>query len=48
MSVSLEQMSSLYEQQGYLTAVSVLDPTELREAREAFAQLERKLGEYLW
>lgn len=44
MSVSLEQMSSLYEQQGYLTAVSVLDPTELREAREAFAQLERKFG----
>lgn len=46
MSVSTEQMSSLYEQQGYLSGVSVLDPAELRHAREAFAQLERKFGEY--
>ncbi|XP_012686063.2 probable alpha-ketoglutarate-dependent hypophosphite dioxygenase [Clupea harengus] len=44
MSVSTEQMSSLYEQQGYLSGVSVLDPAELRHAREAFAQLERKFG----
>ncbi|XP_076148973.1 putative alpha-ketoglutarate-dependent hypophosphite dioxygenase [Alosa pseudoharengus] len=44
MSVSVEQMSSLYEQQGYLSGVGVLDPTELRQAREAFAQLERKFG----
>ncbi|XP_063045548.1 probable alpha-ketoglutarate-dependent hypophosphite dioxygenase [Engraulis encrasicolus] len=42
--LSAEQMSSLYEEQGYLSGVAVLDNAELRQAREAFAQLERKFG----
>ncbi|KAL2077576.1 hypothetical protein ACEWY4_027080 [Coilia grayii] len=44
MSMSAEQMSSGYKQLGYLSGVGVLDSTELRQAREAFAQLERKFG----
>ncbi|XP_028816271.1 uncharacterized protein LOC114768253 [Denticeps clupeoides] len=44
MSSSAAEMSSLYELQGYLTGVDVLEPSELREAREAFAGLEEKFG----
>lgn len=33
-----------YNQQGYLTALPVLNEMELREARHAFAELEREFG----
>uniref|UniRef100_A0AAZ3QAG9 Uncharacterized protein n=1 Tax=Oncorhynchus tshawytscha TaxID=74940 RepID=A0AAZ3QAG9_ONCTS len=45
MSVSTCQMKERYNQQGFLSAVPVLDDTELREARQAFNHLEREFGE---
>uniref|UniRef100_A0A8C7RYZ1 Zgc:174917 n=1 Tax=Oncorhynchus mykiss TaxID=8022 RepID=A0A8C7RYZ1_ONCMY len=44
MSVSTCQMKERYNQQGFLSAVPVLDDTELREARQAFNHLEREFG----
>nr|XP_046180981.1 phytanoyl-CoA dioxygenase domain-containing protein 1-like [Oncorhynchus gorbuscha] len=38
-------MKERYNQQGFLSAVPVLDNTELREARQAFNHLEREFGE---
>eukprot|EP00063_Salmo_salar_P093983 XP_014068818.1 PREDICTED: uncharacterized protein LOC106612301 [Salmo salar] len=45
MSVSTCQMKERYNQQGFLSAVPVLNDTELREARQAFNHLEREFGE---
>lgn len=42
------EVQALYEQQGYLSALPILSPEELQNARRAFAELERKHGEYDW
>lgn len=39
------EIQALYEQQGYLSALPILSPEELQQARDAFAELERKHGE---
>lgn len=46
MTTSAAEIKKLYEEQGYLSAIPVLSETELREARQAFSELEEKLGEY--
>lgn len=40
-----KEIQALYEQQGYLSALPILSPEELQQARDAFAELERKHGE---
>lgn len=37
-------VKALYDEQGYLTSISILSPEELQEARNAFAQLEKQFG----
>ncbi|XP_004073400.1 uncharacterized protein LOC101169464 [Oryzias latipes] len=44
MTTSAAEIKKLYEEQGYLSAIPVLSETELREARQAFSELEEKLG----
>ncbi|XP_052429692.1 L-threonyl-[L-threonyl-carrier protein] 4-chlorinase [Carassius gibelio] len=39
------EIQAFYEQQGYMSAIPILSPEELRQARDAFAELERKHGE---
>lgn len=46
MSFSMTELQETYNQQGYLSAVPILDDTELREARHAFSELEGEFGEY--
>lgn len=41
----MAEFRDTYNRQGYLSALPVLDETELREARHAFAELEKELGE---
>lgn len=38
------KLQELYSKQGYLSALSVLKETELKEARHAFSELEEELG----
>ncbi|RXN24971.1 putative alpha-ketoglutarate-dependent hypophosphite dioxygenase [Labeo rohita] len=45
MKADAAQIQALYEQQGYMTAIPILSPEELQQARDAFAELERKHGE---
>lgn len=42
------EIRAQYEQQGYLSALPILSPKELQQARDAFAELERKHGEVQW
>ncbi|XP_055015328.1 probable alpha-ketoglutarate-dependent hypophosphite dioxygenase isoform X2 [Boleophthalmus pectinirostris] len=44
MTTSSDELQELYSQQGYLSALSVLSEAELREARQAFSQLEEQFG----
>ncbi|XP_034546232.1 probable alpha-ketoglutarate-dependent hypophosphite dioxygenase [Notolabrus celidotus] len=41
----MAKLQEIYNQQGFLSALPVLDETELREARRAFAELEEEFGE---
>lgn len=45
MTTSETQLRDTYNQQGYLSPLPILNETELREARHAFAELEREFGE---
>ncbi|XP_072520007.1 L-threonyl-[L-threonyl-carrier protein] 4-chlorinase [Salminus brasiliensis] len=45
MSTKVTEVQALYEQQGYLTSIPILNAEELQQARDAFAQLEKKFGE---
>ncbi|XP_042348727.1 probable alpha-ketoglutarate-dependent hypophosphite dioxygenase [Plectropomus leopardus] len=45
MTTSTAKLQELYNQQGFLSALSVLNETELREARCAFSELEKEFGE---
>uniref|UniRef100_A0A3Q3WAF7 Uncharacterized protein n=1 Tax=Mola mola TaxID=94237 RepID=A0A3Q3WAF7_MOLML len=44
MTTSLSKLQELYKQQGFLSALAVLNETELKEAKHAFSKLERKFG----
>ncbi|XP_026991086.2 probable alpha-ketoglutarate-dependent hypophosphite dioxygenase [Tachysurus fulvidraco] len=39
------EVKFLYENQGYVTSIPILSPEQLQQARNAFAELERKFGE---
>ncbi|XP_035525346.1 probable alpha-ketoglutarate-dependent hypophosphite dioxygenase [Morone saxatilis] len=45
MTTSNTKLQEIYNQQGFLSALPVLNETELREAKHAFSELERKFGE---
>ncbi|XP_071773090.2 putative alpha-ketoglutarate-dependent hypophosphite dioxygenase [Centroberyx gerrardi] len=45
MTTSMAKLQETYNQQGYLSALPILDETELREARHAFSELEKEFGE---
>ncbi|XP_026213829.1 L-proline trans-4-hydroxylase [Anabas testudineus] len=45
MTTTTAKVQELYNQQGYLSALPVLNETELREARHAFSELEKEFGE---
>ncbi|XP_076018915.1 putative alpha-ketoglutarate-dependent hypophosphite dioxygenase [Genypterus blacodes] len=45
MTTSVPKLQETYNQQGFLTSLPVLSETELREARNAFAELEGEFGE---
>ncbi|XP_051276371.1 L-threonyl-[L-threonyl-carrier protein] 4-chlorinase [Dicentrarchus labrax] len=45
MTTSTTKLQEIYNQQGFLSALPVLNETELREAKHAFSELERKFGE---
>uniref|UniRef100_A0A3Q1FBU0 Zgc:174917 n=1 Tax=Acanthochromis polyacanthus TaxID=80966 RepID=A0A3Q1FBU0_9TELE len=45
MTTSATKLQERYNQQGFLSALPVLNDTELREARHAFSELEREFGE---
>ncbi|XP_028271316.1 uncharacterized protein LOC114442178 [Parambassis ranga] len=45
MTTSMATLQETYNQQGFLSALPVLSETELREARQAFAELEDEFGE---
>ncbi|KAI5624740.1 hypothetical protein C0J50_15546 [Silurus asotus] len=45
MGIEKAEVQTMYEKQGYVTSIPILSPEELQEARDAFAELERKLGE---
>ncbi|XP_047440361.1 probable alpha-ketoglutarate-dependent hypophosphite dioxygenase [Mugil cephalus] len=45
MTTSAAELQESYNQQGFLSALPILNETELREAREAFSLLEKELGE---
>ncbi|XP_076879100.1 L-threonyl-[L-threonyl-carrier protein] 4-chlorinase [Brachyhypopomus gauderio] len=45
MSGQKAELKALYEKLGYLTSLPILSSEELRQARAAFAELERKFGE---
>ncbi|XP_020503578.1 ectoine dioxygenase [Labrus bergylta] len=45
MTTSIAKLQEIYNQQGFLSALPVLDETELREARRAFSELEEEFGE---
>ncbi|XP_055034347.2 probable alpha-ketoglutarate-dependent hypophosphite dioxygenase isoform X2 [Misgurnus anguillicaudatus] len=43
--MDVANIKAVYEEQGYLSSISVLSAEELQKARDAFAELERKHGE---
>ncbi|XP_039975021.1 L-proline trans-4-hydroxylase [Xiphias gladius] len=45
MTTSAAKQREIYNQQGFLSALPVLSETELREARDAFSELEKEFGE---
>lgn len=45
MGIEKAEVKTLYEKQGYVTSIPILNPEELQQARDAFAELERKFGE---
>lgn len=45
MTTSMTKLQELYNQQGFLSALPVLNETELREAKHAFSELEKEFGE---
>ncbi|XP_071313955.1 L-threonyl-[L-threonyl-carrier protein] 4-chlorinase-like [Trachinotus anak] len=45
MTTSTAKQQEIYDQQGFLSALPVLNETELREARHAFSELEKEFGE---
>ncbi|XP_033489588.2 putative alpha-ketoglutarate-dependent hypophosphite dioxygenase [Epinephelus lanceolatus] len=45
MTTSTAKLQEIYNQQGFLSALPVLNETELREAKHAFSELEREFGE---
>ncbi|KAG7517276.1 hypothetical protein JOB18_003411 [Solea senegalensis] len=45
MTTSVPKHQEIYNQQGFLSPLPVLNETELREARHAFSELEKELGE---
>lgn len=45
MGIDRAEVKTLYEKQGYVTSIPILSPEELQQARDAFAELERKFGE---
>lgn len=46
MSTSTAKLQETYSLQGFLSALPVLNETELREARRAFSELEEEFGKY--
>ncbi|XP_068182403.1 probable alpha-ketoglutarate-dependent hypophosphite dioxygenase [Antennarius striatus] len=40
----MAKLQEIYNQQGFLSALPVLNETELKEAQEAFSELEREFG----
>lgn len=44
MITSMAKLQEIYNKQGFLSALPVLDETELREARRAFSELEEEFG----
>ncbi|XP_070693412.1 uncharacterized protein [Pempheris klunzingeri] len=45
MTTSAAKLQGIYNQQGFLSALPVVNETELREANQAFSQLEKEFGE---
>ncbi|XP_023152626.2 L-proline trans-4-hydroxylase [Amphiprion ocellaris] len=45
MTTSVTKLQQNYNQQGFLSALPVLNDAELREARQAFSELEKEFGE---
>lgn len=45
MAASPLQLQEVYEQQGFLSALPVLNDAELTQARNAFSELEDRFGE---
>lgn len=45
MTASTLSVQEIYNQQGFLSALPVLNDAELREAKDAFSELEKKFGE---
>ncbi|XP_030621459.1 uncharacterized protein LOC115805119 [Chanos chanos] len=45
MSPPATEIKAVYEEQGYLSGVSILSTQELQDARDSFAALEREFGE---
>ena len=48
MTTSTAKLQETYDQQGFLSSLPVLNETELREARQAFSELEREFGKCHW
>lgn len=48
MSTSTVKLQDTYNQQGFLSALPVLSDIELREAKNAFSELEREFGKCHW
>lgn len=48
METSTAKVQEIYNEQGYLSALPVLDELELREARHAFSELENEFGKHCW
>lgn len=48
MEIKRADVKTLYEKQGYVTNIPILSPEELQQARDAFAELERKFGESIF
>uniref|UniRef100_A0A3P8TA65 Zgc:174917 n=1 Tax=Amphiprion percula TaxID=161767 RepID=A0A3P8TA65_AMPPE len=46
MTTSVTKLQENYNQQGFLSALPVLNGAELREARQAFSELEKEFEEY--
>ncbi|XP_059202855.1 probable alpha-ketoglutarate-dependent hypophosphite dioxygenase [Centropristis striata] len=44
MTTSTAKLQEIYNQQGFLSALPVLNETELREAKHAFSELEKEFG----